>query len=172
MRALLTRRLKMFKKIILVLFLFLVFPAWGASLENFKIFPDYLFTDEDLGVKFSAKLESVGVKPKALTLMEVNEEKGFIKYRWPLNDEGMQGDEKAQDGVYGREIQFKEKNPTQLVFYVLLEEEELRGPASQSVSLPKVPPSQRAILEIRAHPTFIDILKDVWKKIKQKFHFS
>lgn len=161
----------MFQKIICLIFTgFFLGTVQAAELKNFNIFPDYLFTDEDLGVKFTVTVLSQGAEnPKSITLIEVNEEKGFVKYRWPLNDEGTQGDEKAGDGVYSREIQFKEKRPKNLVFYVLEEKGAQKGVAAQSESLPSVSAHQRSILEIRAHPTFIDILKNAWGKIREKF---
>ncbi len=162
----------MFKKIFWVFFLIFLFVGeiQAVEVKSFQMDPNYLFTDEDLGVKFTATVLSQGSEiPESITLVEVNEEKGFVKYRWPLNDQGRQGDLKAGDGVYSREIQFKEKRPTQLVFYVLEETEAQKGAALKGESLPAVLSNQRAVLEIRAHPTFVEILKDVWRKIKEKF---
>ena len=90
-----------------------------------------------------------------------------MKYRWPLNDEGMNGDDKAGDGIYGREIQFKEKKPRILVFYVLEQAEEQKGFGNPGETLP-AGIGLRGELEIRAHPTFIDVLKGVYQKIRAK----
>lgn len=161
----------MFKKIFWVLLIFLMFigKIEGAELSSFQISPIYLFTDDDVGVKFAVTVLSQGSEiPKNISLMEVDEEKEKIKYRWPLNDDGTQGDVKAGDGVYSRNIQFKEKRPKKIVFYVLEEQESSQGKVSES--LPSVSSAQRSVLEIRAHPTMIDILKDVWNKVLAKFN--
>lgn len=160
----------MFKKIFYGLLFFWAGSglAGASELKNFALQPDYLFTDEDLGVKFTVTVLPQGAeKAKNIILLELNDE-GRVKYRWPLNDEGRQGDEKSGDGVYSREIQFKERKPKTIVFYVMEEGEEQKGFASPGETLPAVA-TQRAELEIRAHPTFIDILGNAWKKIKAKF---
>ncbi len=162
----------MFKKIFCfsVIFLALQCQARAAQLKNFHIEPDYLFTDDDVGVRFTVTVLSQGSeKPKNITLMEIDDEAGKIKYRWPLMDDGTKGDEKAGDGVYNRDIQFKEHRPKKILFYVVEEQTDEKGIPSQSESLPSVTENQRAVLEIRAHPTMIDILKSVWEKIKKKF---
>lgn len=155
-------------------FLFLVLfipPLKAAHVEKFIIFPEYLFTDEDLGVNFAVKVVPQGSEnPKTITLMEVDETRGNIKYRWPLNDEGTHGDKKAADGVYSREIQFKERKPKQIVFYVLEENADLKGPPTGNVGLPSISAAQREVLEIRAHPTFTEIIKNAFHKIWEKFH--
>lgn len=161
----------MFKKIFFVLLTLCCFTGTALSVElkKFRIFPDYLFTDDDVGVRFTVTVLSQDSEiKKNIVLLEVDESLGKIKYRWPLNDEGIQGDLKSGDGLYSRIIQFKEKRPKQLVFYVLEDETNKQGFVATE-TLPSVSAQQRATLEIRAHPTFIDVLKDVWKKIKEKF---
>lgn len=160
----------MFKKIFYFSLLFLVFsPSLkSAELKNFVINPDYLFTEEDLGVKFTVTVSSqASEKPKNIILVEMKPE-GTVKYRWPLNDEGMNGDDKPGDGLYGRQIQFKERKPKTLVFFVMEQGEEQKGFGNPGESLP-AGMGLRAELEIRAHPTFIDILKGVYEKIRAKF---
>ncbi len=163
----------MFKKIFFISVIFLSFSSLSqaAELKNFQINPDYLFTDEDLGVKFTVTVVSQGSeKPKNIILVETRLE-GKVKYRWPLNDTGWNGDEKAGDGIYSREIQFKEKKPRTLVFFVLEQDEEGKGFGNPGESLP-AGLGLRGELEIRAHPTFIDILKGAYEKIRAKWTHS
>lgn len=160
----------MFKKIFFIMIIFLSFSSvsQASQLENFKINPDYLFTDEDLGVKFTVTVIPQGSeKPKNIILVETRLE-NRVKYRWPLNDEGRNGDSKAGDGIYEREIQFKEKKPRTLVFFVLEQEEEGKGFGNPGEILPEGL-GLRGELEIRAHPTFIEILKGAYEKIRAKW---
>jgi len=135
----------------------------AGTIESFQIVPNLLFEDDDVKVIFAARMKADGGPlPPVITLLELDAAGEKIRYRWPLTDDGTLGDLAAGDGIYSRKIQFKESRPKKISFLVVLappEGFEIRTPP------PLVPPSQTGILEIRARPTFLEIMKGVFQKI-------
>ncbi len=127
-----------------------VSPVWAY--QPLEVFPNILFTENDVGVRFSFSPETSKeqIPPVFVTLVEMNGDTQTPKYRWELRDDGTLGDKLTGDGIYSRKIQFKELRPKTLHFAIL---------DTQNI------PTTTATLEIRAHPTFIDIVRDAWKKI-------
>jgi hypothetical protein len=78
-------------------------------------------------------------------------------------DDGSEGDFKAGDGIYTRRIQIKESKAKTMTFLVVPESPE--GPVPGT--LPKVAPDQLANLEIKNRPSMIEILGQIWSKIKK-----
>ena len=156
------------KKIIFIFFLILGFSRLASSItmmDDFKIEPNSLFVQEERGVLFTAQVGSrSSKKPQALFLLEMDSSGEKIRYHWELKDEGV-GDLKAHDGIYSRKIQFKEKQPKTLHFLVVseLKQEDLKKyPMNEN----KLSFALRATLEIKPRPSFIEILSQVWEKIK------
>ncbi len=152
-----------------LLLFFLMIPNLSNAkldLHSFKITPSAIFTDQDEGIRFSVQLNSDGEKPKSLLLIETDPIKEKIRFRWPLNDEGSLGDRVPQDGIYSRTIQFKERTPKLLHFLIVPVTADLLNPENKA--LPSVEQELKATLEIKAHPTFQEILGNVLQKIRGK----
>ena len=150
----------------LLLILSSSFAHAGVTIESFRISSTYLFTDDDARVMFTAEVNGPqDQRPKELTLFEADSTGLKARYRWALVDDGTLGDLKAQDGVYSRAIQFKEKKSRVIQFVVI---PEVGGGGSAHQDLPAVAPHQTATLEIKNRPSMIEILGQVIKKIRNK----
>ena len=138
----------------------------SAQIKTFGIVPNRLFVDEDSKVLFAVESPNTPSN-QTITLVELDESGTKVKFRWQLTDDGTQRDWKSGDHIFSRRIQFKEKRPRTLIFRVVDESAESLPADSQTP--PTVPTNQQATLVIEARPTMIDILKDVYRKMKEKF---
>lgn len=134
----------------------------AAPVESFQIVPNLLYTDDDVKVIFSAKAGAGEAAVPVISLLELDSAGEKVRFIWPLTDDGSQGDLIAGDGLYSRKIQFKEKRPKKITFLVAPIPP---GTFETDKTPPIVPPSQTAVLEIRPRPTFLEILRDVFRKI-------
>lgn len=160
-----------------VLFLNSSFSYSSEKQINFEVIPSEIFVSEDASILFKARYSSSSPKPKTLSLVEWNQTGSEIKYHWELMDDGSQGDEVANDSIFSRVVQFKEKKIKTLSFWVT--EEKLAdntNPTSvflhktspQLSSAVAIPENQKATLNIISRPTFQEILKNAYQKFMNK----
>jgi len=157
------------KLIFLILMLFLVnAPAFGS--DSFSIQPSQLFVDEEAPVlfRFETKSNSAESKP-AFLLIEIDSKTGNPRFSWTLKDEGGRGDLQANDGIYSRVIQFKEKKPKKMEFWIVPQGSLQEGSNDLSAETLRPQILEKKFLEIQARPTFIDILKEAYYKIRNYF---
>ena len=150
------------KKIFFLCFLILSFSRFAEAVtifHDFKIEPNSLFVGEERGVLFTVRVESQSrQKPTSFILLEMDSSGEKVRYRWELKDDGI-GDFKANDAIYSRIIQFKEKQPKALQFLVVPRKDPIKDELNTS--------PLRATLEIKARPTFIEVLEGIWERIKR-----
>ncbi len=135
---------------------------------NFKIEPKSLFVNQEGSVLFSVQLLSSLEKQASVFLIEVDKSGELIRYHWPLKDDGSFGDIKAGDGVYSRTIQFKEKSPKQLHFLVTSSQDEEKMKQHAKIEELNSSSILKADLEITPRPSFLEIMAQIWKKIKER----
>lgn len=159
------------KKIFFIFLFLLIFSSIAKAefkISNFKIEPNSLFVDQEGSILFSVQVDSSQVKPEMVYLIEIDKKGELIRYHWPLKDDGSFGDLKAGDGVYSRVIQFKEKRSTQLRFLVTASQDEEK--MKQHLKIEELNSSSilKADLEITPRPSFLEIMAQIWKKIKER----
>jgi len=152
------------KAAITLLLLFFPFLTFAQENPSLRISNPSLFVEEDLGVLFAFRPSlPISVNEKAI-LLEIKDSK--IRYRWDLLDNGTLGDQIAGDGIWSRRIQFKEKKITILDFLALsASEEQIQMSLSPGSPAPTDQHIEKVSLEIKARPTFIDIIKGIFRKI-------
>ncbi len=157
------------KFIFLILMLFLInAPAFAT--DSFSIQPSELFVDEEAPVLFRFQAASSAEnKPASFLLVEIDAKTGNPRFNWALKDEGGRGDFQANDGIYSRVIQFKEKKPKKIEFWILPQGSLQEGSNDLSAETLRPQILEKKFLEIQARPTFIDILKEAYYKIRNYF---
>jgi hypothetical protein len=142
--------------------------AHGASsIRSFQIVPNLLYTDDDVQVIFAVRLDPAEKDPPpSLSLVELGPDGEKIRFHWVLTDDGSEGDLQAHDGVYSRKIQFKESRPKKISFAVIAAAPETVRNGSE-IS-PSISSEEKGVLEVRARPTFIEILKGIYEKIRHR----
>ncbi len=174
--------MKTTKNVITIFSFFVLFLNSPLSYTNEKhihleVIPSEIFVSEDASILFKAHYRSSSAKPKALTLVEWNQTGSEIKYHWELMDDGSQGDEVANDSIFSRVVQFKEKKIKTLSFWVTDEKlSDNTNPTSvflhkaspQLSSAAAIPENQKATLNIISRPTFQEILKNAYQKFIDK----
>jgi hypothetical protein len=121
--------------------------------------------DDDAKVMFTVQLkQGEAPLPKEITLIEEDASGEKARFRWPMVDDGASGDFKAGDGIYTRAVQIKESKSKTMKFRVLLEPNDGGGIQKE---LTPVEPIQTATLEIKNRPSMLEILSEVWAKIKR-----
>lgn len=136
--------------------------AHAVSLGPLELFPSSLYTDDDVKVVFSVKVEGLPDPNFSLTLAEVDQSGEKIRFTWPLTDDGNNGDDQAHDGIYSRKVQFKEGRPKTLSFLVTTDPPEGLKTFGK---LPEVSPSQKATLEFKPRPSMIEVLGQIFRKL-------
>lgn len=152
------------RSILLVAFVtfFSATSIYALTLGPLELFPSSLYTDDDVKVVFSVKVEGAPDTNFSLTLVEVDSSGEKIRFTWPLADDGGNGDDRARDGIYSRKVQFKEGRPKTLTFLATTDPPEGLKTFGK---LPEVPPSQKATLEFKPRPSMIEILGRIFRKI-------
>lgn len=153
----------------LLLFLFWLFPFFlqaSPSFTEFKLLPSSLFVDQEGIVLFAVRAQNPSLDPaEVISLIELDKSGEKPKHRWILEDNGILGDRKAQDQIYSREIQFKEKYPRKIEFIVAAVKE--KDPTQlPTLTVEEIQKAPRVSLQIQMRPTFIDLMRQVWRRIK------
>lgn len=155
----------MFKKKYLTILLFILFAmpvvADGDVNRILTIKPSQLYTSDDHMVHLSFQPEESYAQLHLLLLeRDGTEKKDGIQAHWDLRDDGMWGDQQANDGRYERTISFKEKKVGQLHFVVTdAEDYHLYKQAALQV---------RGELQIIQRPSFLDLIELAWERIRKK----
>ena len=85
--------------------------------------------------------------PESVELIQwTDETRQKVKAKWLMQDKGLWGDQQALDHIYSRQAYFKKGFPITLYFS-----------AAQN---------SHAQLQVIARPTFLELLKNVFKKLK------
>ncbi|MFO1519017.1 MAG: choice-of-anchor X domain-containing protein [bacterium] len=136
--------------------------AFGFS--SLQLWPEAIYTYEEKPVTFIAK-PNPSSTPRGAVLVQWDPEKEKVLYRWKMTDDGSLGDVRAGDGIYSRTVQFNERKGGVKIFSVVEGNDEV-----QAAFLKKEDLGPQASLHVLHQPTFLEIMSQVWQKIKA--HFS
>lgn len=134
--------------------------------SNLVLVPPQIFAYEDKLIKFrftpSAELKLAEDEAYVLVKVESPEKTTPKEILGPLNDAGFLGDSRANDQVFGRSVQFKESRAGKV--WIRVQKATKADPHHPTdLGLPPV------ALEVAAHPSFVELVKQVWAKIQTKF---
>jgi len=128
-------------------------PSYAIQLEQpLQITPQVLYAEEETDVQAYAKPHLV--HPKGLFLIEVDDQGKRIRDFGVLTDFGALGDSKKEDGVYSRKFKIVEKSLKTIHLSIAAPGEDF---AKYPVLLDLV---------VIRRPSFLEVLKQVWQKIK------
>lgn len=146
-------------------FIFLSLTAKSSEIE-LSLKPNSLFTFEDKGVVFTAKVSQSDGKAQKIGLIQVDEQGRKLKYIGAMYDQGVFSDRVSGDGIYTRKVQFKPKKAGRLYFEAINEEfaHQQQDPQDASSALAEFP-ARRTALQIVRRPTFIESIKQAWASL-------
>lgn len=127
-----------------------------------KITPDRLFTGEEKSLLITAAVSTP--EPMTVALLHLTPDRTRIAHRWEMTDDGTFGDAQANDGIYSRKVEFNPYRPTPIVFAVRPEYGIHRIAPGDSVP-DDVQAAHIASVTVAAQPTFVEVLRRIWRKI-------
>lgn len=133
----------------------LVSIAFGTSNIELKVDPDRLYTLDDKAVLFTTKFTpppGVG----RLAVVQLTETGQIKKHLGFLNDDGVLGDSKKQDGIWSRRVRFKGHTASKLQLALAWES---TATSANSQYLAKNE------LEFIRRPNFPQLLSQVWHRL-------
>lgn len=138
-----------------------------TKLSSFQIFnAENIFMDEERTLLFTVTIEQAPSEPlEQINLIELDRTEKKVRSRWEMRDDGQLGDQKAGDGIFSRIVNFKEKKPGTVPYYVL---EEKRGSFTdlpQELDGSQISSEQKRLLNVKPRPSFIELMGQVIDKI-------
>ena len=131
-----------------------------ASLGVLKASNESVFTKESTGITFTYFPPAGVVKTSPIYVLEATDEQGHrLRTLGELSDDGLIGDIKAHDGIYGRKFEIYEKKGGFLLLRI----------TDESI-VPAIAVSNTLKIEVIRHPRLQELLRTVWKTISARFH--
>ncbi len=160
-----------FRFLFILIFLSIGPKAWAVdAAPAFLIQPAEIFVDDEAAILFQVTPKQADQKPESFTLVELDPKTGNPRFSWVLKDEGHQGDFRKEDGLYSRIIQFKEKKPKTIEFWILPQNALPEGPSGKIAGNVQPLVIEKGVLTVKSRPTFIDILREAYYKIRNYFN--
>ncbi len=134
------------------------------------------FTGDEKAVKFEMSFEPQGALPTGefnFVLVQVDSDRLIERYFGVLNDKGLMGDKRADDGVYSRKVQFKERKSRVLSFAIFYDKgekpihkgdvipENLLIPVNQELAVPLT-------ANVKGRPSFLEVIASIWNRFWEK----
>jgi len=142
------------------------------AFAEFTATPDALFAKESTHVifRFIPTPESVSSPPQSphYSLIELAQDGSVARYIGMLTDEKALGDEVAGDGVFTRKVQLNEKVSGQIEFAIIDESSPLNPQTITANELSSLI-LEKTIVKVIRHPSFLELLEQVWAKLKAYF---
>lgn len=125
----------------------LLIPILAATLTTQ---PTKIFTYAEQQVLISANLTDYkDVLPTHVTIVQYDKDNKTVKYRWDVKDDGLNGDIKANDGIFSQIAYFKSRNAEDILLHI---------DAAENTNLDQI----SATIQVVPRPTFAQIMAQLW----------
>ncbi len=140
-------------------------PAVTAvtPVEKLQAFPKEIFAQEGTAVLFTAKATAKNAK---IALIQIDETGKPTHYIGIMTDDKTFGDRVRNDDIYSRKMEIKGRRGTILRFAVISDTGQITSQTFHD--LPVVPATGplSTQVEVLLRPTFVQLLQNVWDRLK------